>query len=132
MAASIMCELMDSMHTLRFQLGSFPIGNVEGRDVKVWHHHKGNRQSFVSSFRTNLIASICVLKVAKFRQQNYLAKFWGQTQSITSAYQYDDRNCNSADTHDKKEANFSHRENKTNAFLAPTSFCVSLSSARHN
>lgn len=130
MAASIMCELMDSIHTLCFQLGSFPIGNVE-ENVKVWHRHKGNQQSLVSSFSAHLMASICVLTVATFRQQNYLAKFLGQTHSITSAYQYDDRNCNSTDTHDKREANFSHRESKINAFLAPTSFCVSLSSARH-
>lgn len=66
------------------------------------------------------MAFMCVLTVAKFRQQNYLAKFWGQTHSITSAYQHDDRNCNSTDTDDKNEANFSHRENKTNSFLAPT------------
>lgn len=98
MAASIMCELMDSMHALRFQLGSFPIGNVEERNVKVWYHHKGSRQSFVSSFRTNSMASMCVLTVAKFRQQNYLAKFWRKIHSVTSVYQYDDRNCNSTDT----------------------------------
>lgn len=42
MAASIMCELMDSMRTLRFQLGSFPIGNVEEGNVKVQHDRKGN------------------------------------------------------------------------------------------
>lgn len=131
MAASIMCELMHSMHTLHSHFGSFPIGNVEERNVKVWHQHKGNRHTFVSSLRTNLMASMCVLALAEFRQQNYFAKFRGQTHLTAPSYQYADRNCNSADAEDKKEANFSLRKNKTNSFSAPRTFCFSLSPERH-